>query len=377
MQLGESKHLRNADDKTENQMKEFIDKLYSGPNESLPEPMPFSHLRITDSTKIEQPEPIIKINGQSICTAGNISLISGPSKCGKSAFANMLLAGGIIKEGIVDGIHSIEVKQNHSGKAVLHFDTEQARHKQQRNVLSTIKRCGMERCPDNYLSYNIRSLSISQYMATTREICRAAHDEFGGIHLILIDGAADYIADVNDLIQATNIVNFFLQLAETYQVPIVMILHTNPGSDKERGHLGSQCQRKCESLLTVKMDGNTSYIEAKMLRDAGKEDVPRVQFMYDKEKGYHVICGVRPDEAVGRQLQKIQEIRMITAAVFGNEQAYTYSEATDAIMAHMGRAISTVKPIFTIMNENEMIIQGDDGKWRLNPSSLQDVNNKQ
>ncbi|MBL0097248.1 MAG: hypothetical protein IPP46_12735 [Bacteroidetes bacterium] len=47
-------------------------------------------------------------------------------------------------------------------------------------------------------SYNIRAMEVNEYMSFTDGLCRAASTAYSGIHLIVIDGIADFIYDVND-----------------------------------------------------------------------------------------------------------------------------------------------------------------------------------
>src|SRR5437868_6812297 len=61
----------------------------------------FEYLRIRDTTPILPVVPIITINGEIITTEGNITTISGESKCGKTGFASILISGALSKGGIV------------------------------------------------------------------------------------------------------------------------------------------------------------------------------------------------------------------------------------------------------------------------------------
>ena len=253
----------------------------------------FESYRITENTEIPPPVPVVSINGEIISTEGNLTTISGGSKDGKSAFTSILIAGAISDNGQLDGLEGVDVLPNTNKKAVIHIDTEQARHRHQSNMKTILNRCSFASCPDYFLSYNIRAMDVNEYMSFTDGLCRAASTAYSGIHLIVIDGIADFICDVNDSEQSNAIVKFFEGLAVKYQTPIIVIVHTNPNSDKERGHLGSQLQRKSESVLMVKKEGDVSYLEAKLLRMAGKGSIPQIQFSYDRDKGYHTGCGMR------------------------------------------------------------------------------------
>src|SRR6201993_2642093 len=326
--------------------------------------------RIPSRTHIAKPVPVITINDEIISTEGNLTTISGASKSGKSAFTSILLAGAISTDGLIDGLEFVNVQANASKKAVIHIDTEQAKHKHKNNLRSVIKRANMAKCPDYFSSYNIRQLEVAQYTEITTQICERAMRKFGGIHLMVIDGIADFIKDVNDAEQSTTIVKYFEELAIKYQTPIIVIVHTNPGTDKERGHLGSQCQRKCESLLMVKTEGNISFIEPKLLRMAGKANIPAIQFMYDKAKGYHVGCGIRSVSVEDKNTTRLNGIKIICEQVFGGQTSLSYHNAIDEIMLKTDRGVAKAKELFKEMRVHEMITQGIDKYWRINLTGM-------
>ncbi|MBW6491305.1 MAG: hypothetical protein K0B15_08965 [Lentimicrobium sp.] len=329
----------------------------------------YEYLRITDTTDIPEPEPILKINGEIIAAAEDIFTISGASKSGKSAFVSMLIGASISDTGqIADGLEGVEVLYNADKKAVIHFDTEQARHKHQRNVKTILKRADFISCPVYYLSYNIRQLEIDKYADITTGICQAASTKFNGIHSIWIDGGADYIADVNDPERSNAAVKYFYDLSSQYHTAVFIIVHTNPGSDKERGHFGSQCQRKSGGIIMVKSEGDTSFIEPKILRYAGKGDIPKLTFIFDKNKGYHVGAGIKNEEsAEAAKLQKrLVKAWEVCQQVFSGQRSYKYGKAVDQIMRVTGKSIIPAKAIFTDMKVHEMILQGADENWRIN-----------
>lgn len=324
----------------------------------------YSHLQVTDLTQIPTPVPVLKINGEVISTQGAITTISGSSKSGKTAFSGILVAGTIaIRE--YDGFPDVEIEKA-NGKAVICLDSEQTRHKFQKNLKSILKRANLENCPENLLCYNIREEDISSYTKITSEITQAAFTKFNGIHMILVDGGADYIRDVNDPIQSNAMVKYLEDLAIKYSTSVITIVHVNPGSDKERGHFGSQLQRKSESVITVKTQGDVSYIEPKFLRNAGKGNIPMLQFAYDSNKGYHIHCGVRTMAQNGndeKNTQRIEKLKSKTKEIFKLE-SFSYKEALHAIMKGLNIEERTAKERFKEMNAQAWIIKGDDNKWR-------------
>jgi len=328
----------------------------------------YAHLRITDTSEYPPPVPVVTIEGHIICTEGNITTISGASKSGKSAFTGFLLAGALSEDGILeDPLYPLKVEPNSRRKAVLHIDTEQAKHKHQSNIIGIVRRAAYEYMPDWFLSYNIRELQIPEYKKVTSGICAAAAVQFGGIHLIVIDGIADFIKDVNDQEQSNEIVKYFEDLAILYKTPIVVIIHTNPSGDKERGHLGSQCQRKSESVLLIRQEDDISIVEAKFLRMAGKGNIPKLQFIYDETRAYHITCGVSYSRTQDKDEERLKLLEKIAAEVFANDVQLRDGEAQEKVQKTTGKGIGTSKGYLKDMRAHRIITKGMNGLWRLNP----------
>lgn len=340
----------------------------------------YDQYRITDLTPIPEPEPVLSICGQIVATVEDFCCIVGAPKSGKSALQNMFIAAAITETGqIPDGVEGVVVLSNSSFKAVVHIDTEQARHKHQRNIKNILRRSGFSSCPDHFLSYNIRQLDLADFADVTTGICEAAFGSFNGIHSLWLDGGADFIPDVNDPITSNAIIKFFEGLAIKYHTAVFIIVHTNPGSDKERGNFGSQAQRKSGGTILVKEDNDsdTSTIELKRLRYGGKSNVPQLQFMYDEDKGYHVGCGIKQGKGSDPEIkaqQKIKEAWNICEYLFSGQRSLSRIKTINAIMVKKACQNRTAAGIFALMTAGEMIIKGEDENYRINS---QHINNLQ
>ncbi|RYZ25302.1 MAG: hypothetical protein EOO10_18635 [Chitinophagaceae bacterium] len=322
----------------------------------------YDHLRITTQIDFVPPVPVVKIKDAVISTAGNITTFSGLPKSGKTAVINVLIAGAVSKDGNYDGFEGIQVEPNPDSLAVICFDTEQSKQKQQKNLQIILKRLGISECPPNLLCYNLKEVPLGIYKKVVREICEAAKEKFGGIHMIVIDGGADFVLDVNDPSSSTKLVRFFERLAVKHDTCVILIIHLNPGSAKERGHLGSQLQRKGESVIAIQQDGDKSYLMPKFLREAGRDDVPAIQFSFDKSKGYHTSAGVRSAEELK---QKTDMLSALARGVFGDGSAYPYSDAIVMIMQHSGKKERTAKELFKELRALKLIQKDENGDWCL------------
>jgi hypothetical protein len=260
------------------------------------------------------------------------------------------------------------VEPNENGKAVIHFDTEQSEADQQYFVNSTLKRANYTSTPEYYQSYNIRQLTLENYKGITDDVCELSNEKFNGIHLIIIDGGADYLASVNDEEASVKIIEYFTHLAIKYKCPVIIIIHLNPGSEKERGHFGSTAQRKCYGLLTIKKEGDISTVEPKLMRKAGNGDIPLLHFTFSKEKGYHIQIDA-PNKEAAKAVKEMDKVKVIAYEIFVPPISFTHTEAVEKIMQKTGRGKTTAKAMLDNMKGWGFLVHGDDKRYRLKQES--------
>lgn len=331
----------------------------------------FEKYRITKEKVIPHPSPTITIDGAAIAAPGNVLGISAQIKTGKSAINGVFIAGTLTESGTPNGFPTI-ICEPANGKAIINFDTEQSEADQQDNLNVILRRAGLKATPDNLQSYNIRQLSMKDYRKFTDTICALCNEKFGGIHLISIDGGADYIASVNDEEQANEILEYFTHLSIRFNCPVIIIVHLNPNSDKERGHFGSQLQRKCYGLLTIEKGkgSDISTLTPKAFRKAGNGDVNPIHFSYDKEKHYHVQVDA-PDTETEKEAAKVAKHKTIAKEVFTGQTSYRHKDAMKAIMKYTNLSLRTANTMMKNMEGWDFIVKGEDGNYRLNPKSYE------
>lgn len=325
----------------------------------------FAHLLVDENSDFPEPLAVISIGGETISTPGNITTISGQAKSGKSAFIQPIIAGAI-SSSCVDQFDGVEVIPSQN-KALLLFDTEQSKAKHRKSHKAILKRAGLSSSPEFFKSYNFLELpkSIDRQQALVK-ICELANEEFGGIHLIFIDGIADFIDDPQDAKESTAIVNLVHSIATKYLCTVIVIIHLNPSPagqpTKERGHLGSQLQRKSESTLQITSNGDVSTLEPKLLRMAGKGKIPLIQFSYDPGRGYHVFVGHKETEKKSVDSAKY---RQWAKAVLPNNLSITHGKLIEKLEAETGKGYESVRKYVRTMTELGIIKKEENGSYRI------------
>ncbi|GAG35690.1 unnamed protein product, partial [marine sediment metagenome] len=199
----------------------------------------YAHMKITEETHVEKPVPILTVNSVGVLHTGELLTLSGESKSGKSALLSAIISKVLNNE--AQGFEIIKTEKNEW--PILHFDTEQPVHRHKNNLMYHImKRAGLSKCPEQLMSYNLRSMAVLDRRAMVTEIIESAKIKFGGVFMVILDGSADFIMDTNSIEQSTDIVHWMLTLSTTYNCGVINVIHLNPSADgtyvKQRGHLG-------------------------------------------------------------------------------------------------------------------------------------------
>ena len=91
-----------------------------------------------------------------------------------------------------------------------------------------------------YHTYALRTLGFKQRIEFI-EFCLKNKKRTG---LVIIDGIADLVSDVNNLEESNKVVQKLMEWSANYNIHIITVIHSNFGSDKPTGHLGSFLEKK-------------------------------------------------------------------------------------------------------------------------------------
>tara|TARA_R110002167_G_scaffold365126_1_gene588847 strand:- start:714 stop:1568 length:855 start_codon:yes stop_codon:yes gene_type:complete len=201
-------------------------------------------------------------------TYGNFSFVQAPPKSMKSFFCSLLVSAYQQNGNKFTG----KLKGHRQGKKIIHFDTEQGRFHCQKVFRRTMVMNELQ-TDENYHTYSLRSMSYKSRIDFIEYILK---DKFEGknIGLVIIDGAADMVSDVNNIEQCSEITQKLMSWTVDYNCHITTIIHSNFGSDKPTGHLGSFLEKKAETQ--IKLEKNTQNkgwvtVECKRSRNRGFE----------------------------------------------------------------------------------------------------------
>lgn len=197
-------------------------------------------------------------------TYGNFSCIVGASKTKKTFFKSLVMASYI--GGDYQSFAPDFRTHRDKDKYVLDFDTEQGKWHSQNAFRRVLNITGGDY--NLYKPYYLRKFDFRERLEFI-EWCLLESEYKNNIGMVSIDGFADLVSDVNDLTQCNDLVQKLLKWTDKSKCHLTGIIHSNYGSSKATGHLGSAIQKKAETVCILtksEEDFNLTNVEFKYTR---------------------------------------------------------------------------------------------------------------
>lgn len=257
--------------------------------------------RITHETSFPEPIPTISINGSTFAVENELSIITGLPKAGKSAVIAAMIAAPFVSGGDVDtlSIAAPPVK----GRNVVYIDTEMSKGSTQKLHNQILRMIDAKTTPKNLRIYNWKKYRPEQRF----EFLKLVFEQIPDLHIVFIDGIADFLLSVNDEVKANELLEELGDYAEDHTCSIITVIHENFGNGQARGHIGSSLGRKCAGTISIKKDrakGITS-IECKTLRHA--PDFEPVFCQWDIELKRLALVDTEIAKVLAKETQKTPE----------------------------------------------------------------------
>lgn len=315
---------------------------------------------------------VYKLGGVTFATAGNLGAITAHHGSGKSSIVAAGLAAPMVGANKRDclGLEST----NPDGHAVIHIDTEQSAADFDLLIrVKAIRRAGLDGPPRWLMATCLTGCTPVEIVTVLETMMADAARDHGSIHSVWLDGIADAVDSPNDEEQSIAIVRRLHGLAIKYACPIISILHLNPMSEsKSRGHLGSQLERKAETVLQLKKtdEGGRDVITI-LATKTRHQPIPAnrtPRFAWDDAAGMHMSIESR---AAARASAELNEAYRIIRHIWKQDRtaAFRYVDLVRQTEQFMGQSKTTAKrKIGSILQMNLIHNSGPSGGYILSPS---------
>lgn len=221
---------------------------------------------------------------------GTINVIQGPQGSHKSRLAAILTIC-LIKSPIHDSDTLGYEKVEGEDITVIYFDTERNQEEEFAEALQIIVRNAGYNSPEEIPNFRFTSLKsvpkknrfdlIKAFVDSVR--CETTNPLF-----IVIDVVTDIIENFNNPAQSMALLDYLGNLAESQLATILLTIHENPGSNKARGHAGTEAINKASYAVSIafqldKQGERTNVIWLKEVKNRHAERIEPVALEYDDE----------------------------------------------------------------------------------------------
>ncbi len=186
-----------------------------------------------------------------IGTYGNFSFIQAPPKSMKTFFVSLLGSAYCNPK----GSHTKGMSSFRDDRHFVHIDTEQGEWHAQR-VFKRVQWMNKGLDLSFYHTFALRKVGYKSRIDFIQYYLDSLVLQNKKIGLVVIDGIADLVSDANNLEESSAIVQKIMQWSTIYNCHIATVIHSNFGSDKPTGHLGSFLEKKAETQIQLTRDEN-------------------------------------------------------------------------------------------------------------------------
>ena len=197
-----------------------------------------------------------------IGTYGNFSFVQAPPKTKKTFFISLLSSVYLSGSNNFGG----DIKGHRTDQCLLHIDTEQGKWHAQRVFKRAIDMSEMDgsQC---YYTFALREVGYKKRIEFIEYLLKSDSQNIG---VLIIDGIADLVSDVNNLEESNGCIQKLMEWSSIYNLHIITVIHSNFGSDKPTGHLGSFLEKKAETQIQLEANTvNKEWVTVKCKRSRG------------------------------------------------------------------------------------------------------------
>lgn len=199
----------------------------------------------TWNNRPEELPAVLMLNGTSILTHQNIAAVIADPGMGKSSLCEAICA--VHLNGDID---ALGFQGDTEFRGIVYADFERTNLDVWNSFNRMARRAQVPQGCDtnNIVIAGMRSVPrLAERMAAIEDLL-SAHP----CSLLLLDGAGDLVTDTNDINQAVECRIWLRELTVKFNLSIFTTIHPNPGTDKPRGHIGSEVVREAECVILAK-----------------------------------------------------------------------------------------------------------------------------
>ncbi len=143
--------------------------------------------------------------------------------------------------------------------------------------------------PSQFFPFSVKPIERKKRLPAVKDFLTHVRSQTD-LHLIgVLDVTTDFVASFNDEGESMSLFDYLGNLCDSHDCTFILVIHVNPGSEKARGHVGTEAANKSATVLQIGLEqdarGNETgliKVRFKKIRRGPKPDP--LYLVFDKEK---------------------------------------------------------------------------------------------
>ncbi|GAB3809508.1 hypothetical protein GCM10028819_51460 [Spirosoma humi] len=314
---------------------------------------------------------LIKRGEAGIIGRGTINIIQGAYGSHKSRLAE-LFASMMLARDDEDPNFLVFYKQTQEKFCVCYIDTERNLNEELPSAIQNIKLnagFALEAQPKDFRFTSIKAIERPYRFGAIECFLRDVRENTK-LHLFcLIDVVTDAIGDFNDSRESMKLFDFLGNLCDNYDATFMLVIHQNPGTEKARGHTGTEAANKASTALQIALErdanGNeTDIIKLRYLKLRRGKRPEAVLLQFSKEENRLVLADASQVAAHNNQRKHKADIEDITDRLVSllTEGPMPKGEVHKKLQDEFDANNSTIRDRLKTIKEERPAMYNEDGR---------------
>lgn len=339
-------------------------------------------LKNRKASSIKFSDPILYQNENPVFFPNTINVIQGQAGVHKSRLAETVCSSLIKRSECTNSLLGFHTSEHSAKYSILYVDTERNLNEQLPFALQSIQmKAGYQReehpSEFDYISLlefdrKERFTVLNKYLSHYRAIYKDRPT------FIVLDVSTDCIEDFNKSDKSMELIDHMNLAINEHNVVFLCLIHENPGSEKARGHFGTELINKSSTVVRVDFErdsnGPTDIIQVKYLkcRSTARHDPFYIKYS-EEEKGLVLVDSESIDaiKTNRQQTAKISDIIEYISVNFKSDTEITKTELLDSLCKYIGGSNRTIESRLAeiIKKEIQFILSNDAKTYQLEKST--------
>lgn len=328
-------------------------------------------LREAASKPVVFSTPLVQREGVSIIGRHTVNVIQGAYGAHKSRlaelFASLLLAPISARQTGFLGFEAPALERY----AVCYIDTERNLKEEMPAAVQNIKRKAgytIEENPEHFRFTSIKAVNRAERFEAIEQYIQHVRQSTS-LHLfVLLDVVTDCVSSFNKDDEAMKLFDFVGNLCDDHNATFLLVIHQNPGTEKARGHTGTEAANKASTLMQIGLEAGPNGQESGLIRvrflkvRRGKKPAHLFLEYSEEAKGLILADGEAVAALVG-QSKRMAEVEDVAEYLPTLLRAPMHkNEVVERLKKEFGAKDSTIRGRLRAIRENAPEMFDEDGR---------------